>query len=221
MFTFFYLRNRRRRHLLIRNREINTNPLRRNVLSRIIGGGDRNCIWELRMSVDALGRLCELLKVQGGLSDKCHVNIPKQVIIFLIILAHHKKNRTLQVRFYRSGETISKYFNKILSSVISVQSLLFAKPIPVPDDCIDPQWKWFKNCLGALNGTYIDVTVPEEDKSRYRTRKGKISTNVLGVCNRDMNFVYLLSGWEGSASDSRVLRDEISRSNNLKIPIGM
>ncbi|XP_025678907.1 protein ALP1-like [Arachis hypogaea] len=98
--------------------------------------------------------------------------------------------------------------------------LLFAKPVPVPDDCIDPRWKWFKNCLGALDGTYIDVTVPEEDKSRYRTRKGKISTNVLGVCNRDMNFVYVLSGWEGSASDSRVLRDAISRRNNLKIPIG-
>ncbi|QHO00909.1 uncharacterized protein DS421_13g410380 [Arachis hypogaea] len=121
--AFFYLKNRRRRHLLIRNREINTNLLRRNVLSRIIGGGDRNCIWELRMSVDALGRLCELLKVQGGLSDECHVNIPEQVIIFLIILAHHKKNRTLQVRFYRSGETISKYFNKVLSSVLCVQSL--------------------------------------------------------------------------------------------------
>ena len=65
------------------------------------------------------------------------------------------------------------------------------------------------------------MTVPEKDKSRYRTRKGKISTNVLGVCNRDMNFVYVLSGWEGSVSDSRVLRDAISRRNNLMIPIGM
>ncbi|XP_057760252.1 protein ALP1-like [Arachis stenosperma] len=35
-----------------------------------------------------------------------------------------------------------------------------------------------------------------------------------------MNFVYVLSGWEGSASDSRILRDAISRRNNLKIPIG-
>ncbi|XP_016196118.1 uncharacterized protein LOC107637196 [Arachis ipaensis] len=123
------------------------------------------------MSVDALGRLCELLKVQGGLRDECRVSIPEQVITFLIILAHHKKNRTLQVRFYRSGETISRYFNKVLSSVIRVQSLLFAKAVPVPDDCIDPRWKWFKGCLGALDGTYIDVTVPEKDKSRYRTRK--------------------------------------------------
>nr|XP_025616707.1 uncharacterized protein LOC112709013 [Arachis hypogaea] len=91
--------------------------------------------------------------------------------------------------------------------------------VPVPDVCIDPRWKWFKGCLGALGGIYIDVTIPEEDKSRYRTRKGKILTNVLGVCNRDMNLVYVLSGWEGSALDLRVLRDAISRNNNLKIPI--
>ncbi|KAL4381751.1 hypothetical protein AHAS_Ahas04G0164800 [Arachis hypogaea] len=93
MFAFLYLRKRRREHLLIRNREINTNPLRRNVLNCLIGGSDRNCIWELRMSVDALGRLCELLKVQSGLRDECRVSIPEQVITFLIILAHHKKNR--------------------------------------------------------------------------------------------------------------------------------
>ncbi|KAL4344305.1 hypothetical protein AHAS_Ahas11G0165100 [Arachis hypogaea] len=68
------------------------------------------------MSVDTLGKLCELLKVQGGLSDDC-------------------------------------------------------RAVPVPDDFIDPRWKWFKGCLGALDGTYIDVTVPEEDKSRYRIRK--------------------------------------------------
>lgn len=37
-----------------------------------------------------------------------------------------------------------------------------------------------------------------------------------------MNFVYVLSGWEGSAADSRVLRDAVTRSSGrLKIPSGM
>lgn len=35
-----------------------------------------------------------------------------------------------------------------------------------------------------------------------------------------MNFVYVLSGWEGSAADSRVLRDAVTRPNGLKIPSG-
>ena len=58
------------------------------------------------------------------------------------------------------------------------------------------------------------------EKPRYRNRKGTISTNVLGVCSRDMKFIYVLPGWEGSASDSRVLRDAISRRNGLIVPTG-
>ncbi|RYR61454.1 hypothetical protein Ahy_A04g018636 isoform D [Arachis hypogaea] len=155
--------------------------IRRDALERIIGEGDKNCIWELRMNTNAFANLCELLQVQGGLCEDGQVSLLEQVATFLIILAHHKKNRSLQVRFCRSGETVSKYFNKVLKAIIRMQNLLF-----------------------ALDGTYIEVTVPESDKSRYQTMKGKICTNALGVCNRDMSFVYVLSGWEGSASDSRI-----------------
>ncbi|KAF3952990.1 hypothetical protein CMV_021519 [Castanea mollissima] len=89
------------------------------------------------------------------------------------------------------------------------------KPEPVPEDSSDERWKWFKNCLDALDGTYIRVRVPLEDKPRYRNRKGEIATNVLGVCSQDMQFIYVLPGWEGSASDGRVLRIAISRRNGL------
>ena len=74
--------------------------------------------------------------------------------------------------------------------------------------------------MGALDGTYIKVNVPEIDKARHRTRKGEIATNVIGVCNRNMEFIFVLPGWKGSASDSRVLRDAISRPNGLRVPNG-
>ena len=74
--------------------------------------------------------------------------------------------------------------------------------------------------MGALDGTYIKVNVPEVDKPIYRTRKSEIATNVLGVCSRNMKFIFVLPGWEGLASDSRVLRDAISRSNGLRVPTG-
>ncbi|KAL8456950.1 hypothetical protein ACS0TY_034975 [Phlomoides rotata] len=35
-----------------------------------------------------------------------------------------------------------------------------------------------------------------------------------------MKFVYVLTGWEGSVADSRVLRDAINRVNGLKVPKG-
>lgn len=64
------------------------------------------------------------------------------------------------------------------------------------------------------------MTVPTKLKGRYRSRKADIVTNVLGVCAPDMQFIYILPGWEGSAHDGRVLRDAISRPNGLRVPQG-
>lgn len=44
--------------------------------------------------------------------------------------------------------------------------------------------------------------------------------NDLGVCNPNMEFIFVLSGWEGSAHDRRILRDAISRPNGFKVPQG-
>ncbi|XLR27029.1 hypothetical protein S83_054929, partial [Arachis hypogaea] len=180
--------------------------IRREALELIVGEGDKNCIWELRMNTNVFANLCELLQPAGA---GCN---------FLNYLSASQKNHSLQVRFYRSGEIVIKYFNKVLKAIIRIQRILFAKATPVEEDCLDPTWRRYKGCLGALDGTYIEVTASESEKARYRTRKGKICTNVLGMCNQEMGFVYVLSGWEGSASDSWILCDAITRRNSLKIP---
>jgi hypothetical protein len=66
---------------------------------------------------------------------------------------------------------------------------------------------YFDDCLGALDGTHIEMYIPTELQLRYRNRKGTLSQNILAVCNFDIQFVYILAGWEGSAHDSRVLSD--------------
>ena len=65
------------------------------------------------------------------------------------------------------------------------------------------------------------MNVLEVDKPRYRNRKGDITTNVLGVVAPDMQFIYVMAGWEGSAADSRVLRDALSRNNVFTVPQGI
>ncbi|KAL0458545.1 UNVERIFIED_CONTAM: hypothetical protein Slati_0481700 [Sesamum latifolium] len=59
-----------------------------------------------------------------------------------------------------------------------------------------------------------------QEKGRYRTRKGHVAVNVLGVGNSNMQFIYVFSGWEGSGADSRVLRDVIHRPHGLRVPSG-
>jgi len=56
------------------------------------------------------------------------------------------------------------------------------------------------------------------DNSSFRDRHGNISQNVLAACNFDLEFMYVLVGWEGSAHYSKVLNDALSRRNGLKVP---
>ena len=73
--------------------------------------------------------------------------------------------------------------------------------------------QYFRGCLGALDGTHIPAHVPEERRTAYRNRKSYLSQNVLAACDFDLKFIYVLSGWEGSAADSRVLEDAKSKAD--------
>ncbi|KAG6502968.1 hypothetical protein ZIOFF_035257 [Zingiber officinale] len=183
---------------------------------------DRQCVDNCRMDRRSLSKLCYLLTTRGKLKGNRNISINELVIYFLHIIAHNVKNRVLKRQTARSGETISRHFHLVLNSILRLHNILLKKPEPIPENYTDDRWKWFKvqGCLGALDGTYINVNVPANDKPRYRTRKGEIATNVLGVCTPNMQFTYVLPGWEGSAADGRVLRNAISRRNDLKIPQG-
>ncbi|XP_050226172.1 protein ALP1-like [Mercurialis annua] len=194
--------------------------LKREYIRRLVHNKDTTCTSELRMNRRAFYKLCEMLENIGGLKPTRFMLVDEQVGLFLHILSHHQKNRTILTNFQRSGETVSRCFHKVLDATMRLQGHLFKKPKPVLENCDDERWKWFKNCLGALDGTYIKIKVLAVDRNRYRSRKGDIATNVLGACTSDMQFTYVLPGWEGSAADGRVLRDAISRRNGLKVPHG-
>ncbi|KAF8395559.1 hypothetical protein HHK36_019507 [Tetracentron sinense] len=66
-----------------------------------------------------------------------------------------------------------------------------------------------RNCVGAIDGSYIPAMVDVEDQPRYCTRKGRIAQNVMAAIGFDMKFTYVLAGWEGSARDAKVLRSAI------------
>ncbi|XP_012853246.1 PREDICTED: uncharacterized protein LOC105972811 isoform X1 [Erythranthe guttata] len=189
-------------------------------LTYIIGTSDNICRKNLRMNMDTFSRLCYLLQNLGGLGPTRHVSVTEQVALFLHVLSHHEKNVIIQTNYRRSGWTISKYFSRVLNAVLKLHNIMLVQPVPVDEDCEHQRWNYFQGCLGALDGTYVHVRVPLTEKPRYRNRKGNVSVNVLAVCDVNLNFVYLLTGWEGSAADSRILRDAVTRPNGLSVPIG-
>nr|XP_043616035.1 protein ALP1-like [Erigeron canadensis] len=191
-----------------------------NLMLSLTQQSDHVCISELRMDRATFRVLCDMVRDIGGLKPTRNTTIEEVVAMFLYTLAHHKKSRSIGYLFLRSRETVSRQFHQVLLSILKLHHILLKKPVPITEDCQDGKWRCFQGCLGALDGTLIKVTPPSDEKSRYRTRKGCISTNVLGVCCPNMQFIYVLPGWEGSAHDGRVLRDAISRNQGLRVPLG-
>ncbi|KAH6827125.1 nuclease HARBI1-like protein [Perilla frutescens var. hirtella] len=62
--------------------------------------------------------------------------------------------------------------------------------------------------------------VTDREVSSFCNCHGMQSQNVLAACNFDLQFIYVLSEWEGSAHDSKLLSDALSRTNGLQVPQG-
>ena len=72
-----------------------------------------------------------------------------------------------------------------------------------------------------MDGTHIPVYAKRDGQNRWRNRKGYLSQNVLAVVGFDMRFHYILAGWEGSATDARVLYSALEDNlHPLEIPQG-
>lgn len=140
----------RKKRKVLSDRTFVRHDTRFSLLDMFINSSDTTCINELRMDRRAFHLLCKLLRRDGGLTNDGSVPVEEQVCIFLHILAHHVKNRTMQDRFQRSGETISRYFNLVLKGVCRLQGQLLKEPEPIRDDESDARWRPFKVRVGII-----------------------------------------------------------------------
>ncbi|PIN05507.1 hypothetical protein CDL12_21951 [Handroanthus impetiginosus] len=125
---------------------------------------DQACINNLRMDTNSIFQLCYILERVGGLHNKRYAFVPEHVASFLLIHAHHTKNRIIKHNFRRSGQTNSKYISQTLKAIIKTSGLLLVKLVPVSHDCPNDTCKHLKicflnmGCFGALDGTFITNT---------------------------------------------------------------
>ncbi|KAF3785633.1 hypothetical protein EJ110_NYTH27101, partial [Nymphaea thermarum] len=174
----------------------------------IIDGHPRNCLDLLRMDRNSFITLCNILKEKNLVEDGREISIEEQVAIFLLTVGHNERNRACQNTFQHLGQTICKYVNLILRALCQLGREYISRPnndIPSKIRFNPRFYPYFKDCLGAIDGTHIPVWVRTSEQGRFRNRKGTLLQNVLAVVGFDMRFHYVFAGWEGSATDSRVL----------------
>ncbi|XP_074315260.1 uncharacterized protein LOC141651446 [Silene latifolia] len=114
-----------------------------------------------RMESHVFIKLANLLVANYGLHPTREMRAEEALAIFLVICAHNHSNRTLQTRFKHSGETISRKFNEVLTSLVA-----FSRDIIRPPDHLFKEvpskiredykfWPHFEGCIGAIDGTHV------------------------------------------------------------------
>ncbi|KAH1082651.1 hypothetical protein J1N35_022412 [Gossypium stocksii] len=122
-----------------------------------------------------------------------------------------------------SIETIHRYFKVVLRAILKLYKLVIRLPNESTPSEIknNPRfYPYFKDCIEALDKTHVRESVPLIIQGRFRSCKRGTTQNVLAIITFDLKFSYVLAGWEGSAHDSRILSDALSRPRGLRISEG-
>ncbi|CAL5405273.1 unnamed protein product [Camellia sinensis] len=132
-----------------------------------------------------------------------------------------QRTRNAGDRFQHSNETIHRHFVLMMRALGNLAPFVIQPPnMDVIHHKIQNDrryWPWFKDCVGAIDGTHVVVVAPEGDQMPYRGRKVHTTQNVMAACSFDMKFTFVYTGWEGSAHDSRIFLEALT-TNSADFP---
>ncbi|WOG95454.1 hypothetical protein DCAR_0414773 [Daucus carota subsp. sativus] len=160
-----------------------------------------------RMYPNVFLKLCHIIREGTSLEDTRFLSVEEMVATFLLIVGHNDLYCNVRQWFNRSHFATSTNFNKVLKVLNTIAPQLMVKPKGVSPKISKSTrfYLYFKDCVGAMDGTHIPAMIRGWAVSSYHNRRGFNSQNVLAAC---------------SAHDSKVLNDALSRRNGLKVPPG-
>jgi hypothetical protein len=157
----------------------------------------------LGLSQEGFLYLENILVRKSNLRDTRYMDTTEQLGIFIYVVVTDLSMRKLAERFQRSTETINRIYHKVMKHFLWPQFYKSFVKFPTDStplsDCIedsDSYFPYFKDCVGAIDGSHIPVSPPENERAAFRNRKGFLSQNVLAACDFDLKFIMAMSGWK-------------------------
>jgi len=105
---------------ILRESRINTIAQWEFYIDSILNRDHKNCVEQIRMKPVVLYNLCDVLTSCDLLRSTQNVSIREQVIVFLQIIGQNQRFYFISGIYYKSVETIHRYFRIVLKAVLKL-----------------------------------------------------------------------------------------------------
>lgn len=97
-------------------------------MDSILNKGEIHCTNQIPIKPSIFFKLCDTLVENNLISETPNMSIREQVLIFLHILGHNVGFRVIGGRFYKSIETVHRYFKFVLKAILNLYKHVIKLP---------------------------------------------------------------------------------------------
>ncbi|MQL75956.1 hypothetical protein Taro_008347 [Colocasia esculenta] len=135
-------------------------------------------------------KLRDELMERDLIRDSHYVIATEKLTIFMYAMGHGVASGAMCEHFQHFSETIiTKALASLHFNYIKLPSL--TNPVHPRIRHDDRFYPYFKDAIGAIDGTHIPAHILREKQARYRNCKEVVNQNVMGVWGFDLIFQYV------------------------------